>query len=249
MVPGTWQVRLTFCFGITVSTADARSFTTRCLDVAKAMKSSDASSRGQGNLPWPSFKTELEKAKKRTKGGNLTYPRCVRYGFLRHQRLTDRMTSSAEEEAALKVALQRKLRCMPNVKKAAMHDRDEFRTWANETLGIKVTLEKPRAPPDPSRLVLVKLKDLESCREPSIAKVQWGFSVWFVRQDAVDLVGRWVTKLCQWLGCSLTVCCRLSQRPQAFTKQTRRASSWLAARGWTHKQASQSRWFVSGLAA
>jgi hypothetical protein len=79
------------------------------------------------------------------------------------------MAFSAKEEAALKVAMQRKLRCMPN--EGTVDIRDEFRTWARETLGVNV-MEKPRTPPDPPRLVPVTFEDVESCREARIVKVR-----------------------------------------------------------------------------
>ena len=108
-------------------------------------------------------------AEKRTKDSKLSYPRLVRFTFYKSYTLATRMTSSANQEAALKVAMQRKLRCMPS--KSTADNREEFRAWARKTLGVNVRA-KPQTPPCPSRVVPVTLEDVESCRESTIVKVR-----------------------------------------------------------------------------
>ena len=194
---------LTNGFVLAVSTA---LFTRRCLDAAEAIKMCDAKSRLKSKQPWPMFETELARAEKRTKDNKLSYPRRVRFTFYQSYTLATRMTSSARQEAALKVAMQRKLRCMPS--ECTADTIKEFRAWARETLGVNVRAT-PQTPPDPSRVVPVTLKDVDSCREPTIVKVRRCFVVGrlFVGSlgggGRADLVGRWVREV-GWLSGLLT---------------------------------------------
>jgi hypothetical protein len=115
---------LTIGFVLAVLTA---SFTRRCHDAAEAMKTCDAKSRLKARQPWPSFKKELAMAEKRTKDRKLSYPRPVRFAFYKSHTLATGTATSAKQEAALKVAMQRKLRCMPS--KSTADTREEFRVW------------------------------------------------------------------------------------------------------------------------
>ena len=229
---------LTNGFVLAVSTA---LFTRRCRDAAEAIKMCDAKSRLKSKQPWPMFETELARAEKRTKDNKLSYPRPVRFTFYQSHTLARRMTSSARQEAALKVAMQRKLRCMPS--KCTADTIKEFRAWARETLGVNVRAT-PQTPPDPSRVVPVTLKDVDSCREPTVVKVRRCFVVGrlFVGSLggggeggfgwAVGARGRLVVWVAHWL---VVVVCRKANRCLRSKQGMLRADS-LHVVGQTNRQ-------------